>query len=165
MTQTENQIVNVIRSAAPLFQAYLECSDELQKHANEMFAALQDPNLSDEEKEFAVITLADILFPNMHEGDKMLGLDLSNAEEIAKEHHPESKAVLEKMDAEEETFAERLTSLMSKRGVTQVELADRIGVGQPAISMMMKRECRPQRRTVEKIANALGVSPSDLWPN
>ncbi len=48
--------------------------------------------------------------------------------------------------------------------MSQVELAAAIGVGQPAISMMLSRNCRPQRRTVECIARALEVTPNDLWP-
>jgi transcriptional regulator with XRE-family HTH domain len=53
---------------------------------------------------------------------------------------------------------------MEERGVTQTELAERIGVGQPAISNMLCRQCRPQKRTVEKIAAALEVAPEELWP-
>jgi len=48
--------------------------------------------------------------------------------------------------------------------MTQSELGDRIGVGQSAISMMLSRNCRPQKGTVKKIADALEVQPSDLWP-
>jgi len=44
-------------------------------------------------------------------------------------------------------------------------LAEKIGVGQPAISMMLQRQCRPQKRTVMRIAEALGVSAEELWPN
>ncbi len=47
--------------------------------------------------------------------------------------------------------------------VTEVQLARRIGVSQSAISMMLPRRCRPQRRTVEKLAETLGVKADDLW--
>jgi lambda repressor-like predicted transcriptional regulator len=53
---------------------------------------------------------------------------------------------------------------MQKCGVTQVQLAETIGVGQSAIAMMLQRECRPQRRTVARMAEALGVTPETLWP-
>ena len=69
------------------------------------------------------------------------------------------------MDHEEATFAERLREVMKKKAVTQEQLADRIGVGQPAISLMLQRACRPQKRTVFRLAEALGVSPDELWPN
>ena len=72
--------------------------------------------------------------------------------------------VSKRMDLEEETFANSLDGHMKSKGISQVELAAAIGVGQPAISMMLSRDCRPQRRTVEKLARALGVPPNDLWP-
>lgn len=68
------------------------------------------------------------------------------------------------MDREEVTFAERLRGVMEEKGVTQQTLADRVGVGQPAIAMMLARQCRPQQRTVVKLAQALGVDRSELWP-
>jgi transcriptional regulator with XRE-family HTH domain len=54
---------------------------------------------------------------------------------------------------------------MTKSGITQEELAKTVGIGQPAISNMLKRQCRPQKRTVERLAEALKLSPQDLWPN
>jgi transcriptional regulator with XRE-family HTH domain len=68
------------------------------------------------------------------------------------------------MDQEEASFADRLRSLMEKKGLTQEQLAAKVGVGQPAISMMLQRNCRPQRRTVLRLAEAFGVSPEELWP-
>ena len=65
---------------------------------------------------------------------------------------------------EEATFAERLTALLEVKGMSPGGLADAVGVGQPAISMMLARQCRPQRRTVEKIANVLKVAPEELSP-
>ena len=53
---------------------------------------------------------------------------------------------------------------MAATGMTQVELAEKVGIGQPAISMMLNRTCRPQKKTVQKLAAALGVAPVDLWP-
>jgi transcriptional regulator with XRE-family HTH domain len=47
--------------------------------------------------------------------------------------------------------------------MTQEQLAAAIGVGQPAISMMLNRNCRPQARTVKKLADALGVEIEELW--
>jgi transcriptional regulator with XRE-family HTH domain len=48
--------------------------------------------------------------------------------------------------------------------MTQAQLADKLGLGQPAISMMLQRNCRPQKRTVVRLADALGVAPEELWP-
>jgi transcriptional regulator with XRE-family HTH domain len=50
------------------------------------------------------------------------------------------------------------------RNLTQAELAEAAGVDQPAISMMLARRGRPQRRTPEKIARALQGEVDQLWP-
>jgi transcriptional regulator with XRE-family HTH domain len=68
------------------------------------------------------------------------------------------------MDAEESFFAHRLRELMEAKGLTQAELADKVGIGQPAISMMLNRACRPQRKTVLRFAQALQVPTEELWP-
>jgi transcriptional regulator with XRE-family HTH domain len=48
--------------------------------------------------------------------------------------------------------------------ITQEEVAERIGVGQPAISKMLNRNRRPQKKTIMKLATALNVSPMVLGP-
>jgi lambda repressor-like predicted transcriptional regulator len=161
--QTEQEVFTKIQGAAPLLLAFIECSNELQQHAKEMLVVLLDPEVNEDDRFLAASTLADILFPNTHEGDKMLGMDLEAAEEMAKQS-PEAAAALAEMDRDEETFAVRLRQSMEEKGVTQEALAKKTGVGQPAISMMLNRACRPQRKTVEKIAAALGVEPGQLWP-
>ncbi|MCZ2343233.1 MAG: helix-turn-helix domain-containing protein [Bacteroidales bacterium] len=160
----QDAIITMIQGVAPLFQAFLECSNALQQHAKTMFAVFRDPEATDEDRYLAAATLADILYPNTHEGDKLLGLDLATAEQIAKTHHPEARAVLDQMDAEEATFAARLEKAMAARNITQTELARRIGVGQPAIANLLNRECRPQKRTVARLAEALDMAPTELWP-
>lgn len=63
------------------------------------------------------------------------------------------------------SFAEALHKLMRERDLTQERLGELVGVSQAAISNMLNRDCRPQRKTIEKFAEALGVSPRSLWPN
>jgi transcriptional regulator with XRE-family HTH domain len=53
---------------------------------------------------------------------------------------------------------------MEAQGLSQAELAAKVGIGQPAVSMMLNRACRPQRKTVLRFAEALGVRPEELWP-
>lgn len=157
-----DQFVEEVRTFAPLMMAFLECSDELQEHAKEMLAAFKDPELDEDDRALAAMTLADILHPNFYKG--LLGSDLKECEAQGAEHFPETRHVLEEMDQEEATFADRLKGIMERSGTTQAELAEKIGVGQPAISMMLQRNCRPQKKTVHKLAEALGVSPEELWP-
>ncbi len=99
-------------------------------------------------------TISEALFPSPSH----------DLEELEKKAAPQDKTILDRMDHEEATFAERLAILMEKRNMTQEELGAAIDVGQSAISMMLARDCRPQRRTVEKLARALRVSPEELWP-
>jgi DNA-binding XRE family transcriptional regulator len=144
---------------ANVFQAYLECSDEVQAAIKEMVQVINADDATYDEREAAIATISEALFPSKHNGD--LGIDIEEHEQIAR---GEIKALLTQMDAEEATFSLRLQQIMEHKDMTQGDLAKAIGVGQPAISMMLARGCRPQRRTVEKLAEALRVSVEDLWP-
>ena len=85
-------------------------------------------------------------------------------QKIAPTVDPSAGPILAEMDRQEATFAERLRTAMTEKGFTQAELAAKVGIGQPAVSMMLNRACRPQRKTVQKIAAALGVADEQLWP-
>lgn len=152
---------NVIASRlfADVFQAYLECSNEIQAAIREMVDIVHSDDATEDEREAAVITIAESLFPSKCNGT--LGMDL---EECPKNASVEAKEILKHLNRERATFSERLATLLDAKGMTQEELATAIGVRQPAISMMLARNCRPQRRTVEKIAKALKVSAEDVWP-
>ena len=88
-------------------------------------------------------------------------MDLEEPEEP--EPAPDRKA-RQAMARQEAAFPERLRKLMEERNLSQKALPAMIGVGQPAISMMLPRKCRPQRATIAKLAKALGVKANDLWP-
>jgi DNA-binding XRE family transcriptional regulator len=77
---------------------------------------------------------------------------------------PAHQEMLAQMEKAEEAFAATLARLMAERQLTQAQLAEKIGVGQSAIAMLLKRRCRPQRRTIGKLAEALSVSVEELWP-
>ncbi len=143
-------------------RAYLECSDEVQQAVCEMLQVLDEPSSSEEQRDMAISTIADALFRNPHQGE--YGMDLAASEGEAAAVEPRLQAIVKRMDEEEDSFALRLRKLMDDRRITQEELAERIGVGQPAISNMLKRNCRPQKKTIMKLATALNVSPTALWP-
>lgn len=140
--------------------AFRECSDEIQAVIVDMASIANDPEATLEEREGAIATIAEALFPVGDGGS--LGVDPEAPE--SPDARGAEEGILDAMDAEEATFSDRLAALLRNRQVTQVQLAELIGVGQPAISMMLARKCRPQRRTIQKIAGALGVAPDDLWP-
>ncbi len=69
------------------------------------------------------------------------------------------------MDSQEALFSDRLRQIMKDKNITQQQLAERIECSQPAISQMLNRKCRPQRKTLDKIASALSVDVLELWPD
>jgi len=153
-----------LQASAPVILALSECDEELRAEAIELFKDLASGELDEEQRTATVALLAEILFPNAdHKG--VPGLDLVEAEAIAPTIAPESKEILEQMDEEEGFFAQQLATLMKEKGLTQGQLAAKVGLGQPAISMMLNRAGRPQRKTVLRFAEALGVPPETLWPS
>lgn len=144
---------------ARMLRAYLECSDELQRAAREMVAILNAPESDDDERAMALHTLAQIFFPERDD----CSTTLEHLDECAVTNQADGADARAELDREEETFSQRLAALMEAKGLTQTELARRAGLGQPAISMMLARNCRPQQRTVRRLAEALGVQPEELW--
>ncbi|HVS39448.1 MAG TPA: helix-turn-helix transcriptional regulator [Gemmataceae bacterium] len=153
---------SAFQAATPIILALLECDEELRAEAIELFKQLASGEVDAEQRYATTALLAEILFPNAD--DKGLpGLDLVEAEAIAPSVAAEAKDILAGMDEEESVFAQRLRELMTAKGWTQAELAAKVGLGQPAISMMLNRTCRPQRKTVLRFAQALEVPPEALW--
>lgn len=155
--------VSALQASAPIVLALAECDEQLRAEAIELFKHLASGELDEEQRFATVALLAEILFPN---GDSkgVPGVDLVEDEAVASSIDPETKEILARMDEEESFFADRLRELMDAKGLTQAELAAKVGIGQPAISMMLNRACRPQRKTVLRFAEALGVLPEQLWP-
>jgi len=137
--------------------------DELRAEAIDLFKQLESGELDAEQRTATITLLAEIPFPDADEKG-LPGLDLADAEAIAPSQNLEAREVLSRMDEEEVNFAKRLRQLMEAKGLTQAQLADTVGIGQPAVSMILNRSCRPQRKTVLRFAEALGVSPDHLCP-
>ena len=152
------------RHLAPIFakwmHALMECSDEVQEVVRDMVEIIRDPDATDDEKEMVSETLLEALFPTSHNGS--LGADLMDLEDEMREQA--GGEIISQMNTEELAFGERVKNALIDKQMTQQDLADAIGVGQPAVSMMLNREARPQQRTVQKIADALGMHYDDLWP-
>lgn len=151
-----------LKIGAEFLHAYLECSDALQEDIRALLTIVFDAATDSDDRQMSLFSLADALFPNLHEGK--LGLDLEQSEQMGSQHSEETRKAVEEMDREEAIFSQRLAEAMHSRGFSQVRLAEASGVGQPAISNMLKRQCRPQRRTIQKFAEALSVAPEELWP-
>jgi len=155
--------IAAIQAASPIVLAFAECDEELRAKVVELFKALASDKLDEEQRVATIALLAEILFPNAGRNG-LPGLDLCEAEQTATQVNSEANDVLDRMDAEEADFAKRLRQMMEARDMTQAQLASAVGIGQPAVSMMLNRTCRPQRKTVARFAQALGVAPEELWP-
>jgi lambda repressor-like predicted transcriptional regulator len=152
----------VCQQFAELYLAFLECSNEVQEAIRDMARIVRDPESDPDEREAAIATICEALFPSPHDGD--LGVDLGDAEQLDAQDAREVARILAELNSQEATFADRVSALLKEKRMTQAQLADAIGVGQPAVSMMLARQGRPQRKTVEKVAVVLGVDPCDIWP-
>lgn len=62
-------------------------------------------------------------------------------------------------------FARRLYKLMISKGWRQSELARRSGLPRDSISTYMRAKTFPTPQSVKKLADALGVEPTDILPN
>lgn len=58
---------------------------------------------------------------------------------------------------------QKIAYYRDKRGLTQKELAEKVGVTQGAIGQYETAKCKPRLETVFRIADALGVSASELF--
>lgn len=147
--------INVIQFAT-MKSAFDGCSQEIQNVISEMVQILTDETVSEEDKSHAVDVIAEAMFPSLT-ADIREHDEFRNASNEAKE---EEKTLLD----EENVFGERLRGFMADKNISQEKLAAETGVSQPAISNMLNRKCRPQRRTIARFAVALGVEPTELWP-
>jgi predicted XRE-type DNA-binding protein len=159
----ETQGPDINRPAGTLFakvfaEVYLNASDEIKEVIESMSKIVNDPAADDEERNAALDTLVEALFPPKHPDN--LGVDL---EEFEDGGSAEAKRIHAAMARQEATFADAVQKLMKGRGITQKALAEKIGIGQPAVSMILSRKCRPQQATIGKIAKALRVESKTLW--
>jgi transcriptional regulator with XRE-family HTH domain len=65
-------------------------------------------------------------------------------------------------DAGTETIAQRLARLRRERGVTQQEMAERLGVSQPVVSDYERGELRLHGELIVTLARILGVSTDEI---
>lgn len=145
------------RKIAEILQAFFRLDAKAQEAVREQVDRLGNPRTPDAERARLEGTLATLLGAEEGAG---AGRTVSRAERLTPAH----RELLARMEQEEAAFAATLARLMAERQLTQAELAGRIGVGQSAIAMLLKRRCRPQRRTIGKLAEALGVPVEELWP-
>jgi lambda repressor-like predicted transcriptional regulator len=141
---------------ATLLRAYQECSSDIQQIVDDMVQIIVSPDSTSDERDHATDAVIEALFPS-------LTVDVLSYFD-SQRNRPEFIEARKELDEQERHFAETVKGLMEERNMTQQRLAELTGVSQPAISNMLNRQCRPQQRTVAKVAEALGVEPESLWP-
>lgn len=147
------------RMLAETLPAYLACGTEDQAVIRQLTKVINNPATTESRRRAALAAISLLLFPRHPAGLRAIDLDEYDAALSAT-----APQVAERLDREEACFAERLMNLLKDKSVSQAELARRIGVSESAVSMMLARRCRPQRRTLTRIAKALKVPLSELWP-
>ena len=146
---------NSVRNFLEVQHAYDECSDEIQAVVRDMIDVYNAADSTEEERNGALYTIVEAVFPG-------LANEVCDAcEQIRKS--TESQEYNSKLQSQEEAFADTVRRIMKEKRITQSQLAESIGIGQSAISNLLGRNCRPQKRTIENIASALGVEVSDIW--
>lgn len=149
---------------AQFCRSLMECSEQIRADVLRMFEIAEDTSLSMSERVRALNTIADQLCLST-DNEGRFGMDVVASESAAAVRFPALAVHVETMNTQEAQFAECLRQLMRDKCVTQIQLAERIECTQPAISQMLNRKCRPQRKTLEKIAKALEVDVRELWPD
>jgi len=150
----------ILSLRGPQQQAFIsalqECGEQLRTDAERLMAIVDDPNSLPGERGRAWNTLLD-QFHLLPDDEGRYGMDLARSEAGAAERFPMLAREVEQMDSQEALFADRLRRIMKDKNITQQQMAERIECSQPAISQMLNRKCRPQRKTLDKIAAALSV--------
>jgi lambda repressor-like predicted transcriptional regulator len=149
-------------SPAEVLMAYLEKSPMIQAVIRDLVKSLQDGNLPSEQRQWTERALQATLFryPPPQPGERGRAVSAEEREQLV----PGLREARERIEEEERRFAANLARFLEEREISQAEWAQRVGLGPSAISMMLLRPYRPQRRTVEKIAQVLGVELRELWP-
>lgn len=146
---------------AEFLQAYLACNERVQDIVRRNVEFATSAEVEEDLRVMALHTVYDALFPESSPYDGLPGIDLDDLERFAT---GEMKLAFEELDREKAAFAERLRAAMTEKGMTQAQLAEAVGIDQPAVSGLLNRQWRPQSRTVAKIAEALGMRVEELWP-
>ena len=138
-------------------------SERFRRTVLSMLEVIEAEETSQADRKRAVSTIRDAL--TLYGSEESFGIPLNRLEISAASLNRSEDYSASLLDSQEAQFANKLSELMKARAITQTQLASRVGCTQPAISQMLKRECRPQRSTILNLAAALDVDPRELWPN
>jgi DNA-binding XRE family transcriptional regulator len=138
---------------AGLFSFFVKAAKRVANASEEELSNLQKlamslPEASDSEKVAIVETMMEQLFPEQIGGFE--------------NERKATEGGLEKLNSCRIATGRRIAAIRSKKGITQEELAEIAGVPQSHISRLENGHHTPTHLTIEKIAQALGVHPSEI---
>lgn len=136
-----------------LLTALLESNEDVHQVVQMQLGILKNPKSKPADRKRAIQKVESALF---HNTSSKTPQHLVQTNRLPQPSHLQSQEAL---------FSQKLMELMTSKCISQQELADRIGCSQPAISQMLHRKCRPHKQTLLQLAQALNVSPQELWPD
>ncbi|MEX0727918.1 MAG: helix-turn-helix transcriptional regulator [Planctomycetaceae bacterium] len=152
-TKTKNENIGSLNSQNAL---------ELRSNLRRLIRIIERDDLSDESRQ-ACRTIHRLLAN--FENPASRGLNIEECEQGAIAKNPALDRFAGRLDMQESVFWHKVDEILKGKAITQTQLASRMGLTQPAVSQMLNRRCRPQRATIIKFAEALGVKPLELWPD
>jgi DNA-binding XRE family transcriptional regulator len=156
--QIREQDMEAFEGFAAALPRYLRCSTRIQGVVCDLVQVFNDPDTRKEERERVLTALAVTLCREPPSSSE------PKDPPARQPRAPDEALWRRKLEEEENLFVANLKRLMEDRKLTQAELAERAGLSQPAISMMLARRYRPQRRTIRLLAQVLGVAENELSP-
>ena len=88
--------------------------------------------------------------------------DLEDLAEVERILADEADEWVSQEEAEEILLRNPVKTAREKAGITQKELARRMSISQAAVSKLERKFANPTRKTLERVAKALGGSVEDL---
>lgn len=135
-----------------LLQRFKELPNESLKDIVSLIEMITNPETAPEERDEIYETIREILFP------QLIGtICIGQAGQV--EQTPD------KVQSRINWVCSTVKKCRKEKGLTQMELAEKGGLRQPQISRLEAGVHSPSLKTLEKIANALGIAVGDLDPS
>ena len=135
-----------------LLQRFKELPNESLKDIVSLIEMITNPETAPEERDEIYETIREILFP------QLIGtIYIGQAGQV--EQTPD------KVQSRINWVGSTVKNCRKEKGLSQMELAEKSGLRQPQISRLEMGVHSPSFKTLQKIANALGVAIGDLDPS
>jgi DNA-binding XRE family transcriptional regulator len=135
-----------------LLKRFKELPDESLRDIVLLMEIITNPETPPEERNDMYETIREILFPQLI-GTVQIG------------HIGQTEQIPDKVQQRTNWVGNKVKKRREKKGFTQSKLAEKSGLRQPQISRLEAGLHSPSFKTLEKIANALGITVGDLDPS